>query len=146
MFLSNVCDALTHLLDNIFIRFGTKLNRQVVGIPMCTNCGPLVADLFLLCYQRDFIKSLSDDKQADIIEAFNTTSRYLDVILNINNIYFEYMVRKYTLQRFDLIKQIPLILKPQFWTCICSFLMILFIPNFMINVTILILKLSISLF
>ena len=38
------------------------------------------------------MKSLTDDKQADIIEAFNTTSRYLDVILNINNIYFENMV------------------------------------------------------
>ena len=43
----NVCDALTFLLDNIFIRFGTKLYRQVVGIPMGTNCTSLVADLFL---------------------------------------------------------------------------------------------------
>ena len=48
-------------------RFGTKLYRQVVGIPMGTNCAPLVADLFLFCYERDFIMSLSDDKQADII-------------------------------------------------------------------------------
>ena len=39
----NVCDALTILLD-IFIRFRTKLYRQVVGIPMGTNCAPLVAD------------------------------------------------------------------------------------------------------
>ena len=31
--------------------------------------------------------SLSDDKQADIIDAFNTASRYLDNILNINNVY-----------------------------------------------------------
>ena len=74
----NVCDALTFLLDNIFIRFGTKLYRQVVGIPMGTNCAPLVADLFLFCYERDFMMSLSDDKQADVIDAFNTTSRYLD--------------------------------------------------------------------
>ena len=36
--------------------------------------------------------SLSDDKQADVIDAFNTTSRYLDDILNINNVYFENMV------------------------------------------------------
>ena len=35
-------------LDNIFIRFGTELYRQVVRIPMGTNCAPLVADLFLL--------------------------------------------------------------------------------------------------
>ena len=59
---------------------------------MGTNCAPLVADLFLFCYERAFIMPLSDDKQADIIEAFNTTSRYLDDILNINNDYFETMV------------------------------------------------------
>ena len=35
--------------------------------------------------------SLSDDKQADDIDAFNTTSRYLDDILNINNVYFDYL-------------------------------------------------------
>ena len=44
---------------------------------MSTNCAPLVAVLFLFCYERDFMMSLSDDKQADIIDAFNTTSRYL---------------------------------------------------------------------
>ena len=89
----NVCDALTFLLDNILVRFGgTKLYRQVVGIPMGTNCAPLVADFFLFCYERDFMMSLSDDKQADVIDAFNTTSRYLDDILNINNVYFDNMV------------------------------------------------------
>ena len=88
----NVCDALSFLLDNIFIRFGTKLYLQVVGIPMGINCAPLVSDLFLFCYERDFMMSLSDDKQADVIDAFNTTSRYLDDILNINNFYFDNMV------------------------------------------------------
>ena len=88
----NVCDALTFLSDNIFIRFGTKLYRQVVGIPMGTNCAPLVANLYLFCYERDFMMSLSDDKQADVIDAFNTTSRYLDDILNINNVYFDNMI------------------------------------------------------
>ena len=88
----NVCDALIFLLDNIFIRFGTKLYRQVVGIPMGTNCAPLIADLFPICYEREFMMSLSDDKQADIIDAFNTTSRYLGYILNINNVYFDNFV------------------------------------------------------
>ena len=45
-----------------FIRFGTKLYRQIVGIPMGTNCAPLVADLFLICYERDFKTSLSNVK------------------------------------------------------------------------------------
>ena len=47
---------------------------------MGTDCAPLVADLFLFCYARDFMMSLSDDKQADVIDSFNTTSRYLDDI------------------------------------------------------------------
>ena len=87
----NVCNALTFLLDNIFIRH-KALYRQVVGIPMGTNCAPLVADLFLFCYERDFMMSFSDDKQADVIDAFNTTSTYLDDILNINNVYLDNMV------------------------------------------------------
>ena len=90
----NVCDALSNLLDNIYIRFGTKLYRQIVGIPMGTNCAPLVADLFLYCYERDFMDSLNHNNQADVIEAFNSTSRYLDDLLNIDNPYFEGMVNQ----------------------------------------------------
>ena len=59
---------------------------------MGTNCAPLIADLFLFCYERDFMMSLSDDKQADVIDAFNTTSRYLDDTLKINNFYFDSVV------------------------------------------------------
>ena len=57
-----------------------------------TNCAPLVADLFLFCYERDFMLSVSDNNQTDIIEAFKSTSRYLDDILNIDNPYFEQML------------------------------------------------------
>ena len=84
-----MCDALYYLLDNIFIRFGLKLYRQIVGIPMGTNCAPLVADLILFGFERDFMLSLSDKNQTDIIEAFNSISRYLDHLLNIDNPYFE---------------------------------------------------------
>ena len=66
----NVCDALSFLLDNIYIRFGTKLYRQIVGIPMGTNCAPLVATLFLFCYEKDFMKDLSSDNQDDVSKAF----------------------------------------------------------------------------
>ena len=59
---------------------------------MGTDCALLAADLFLVCYERDFMMSLSDDKQAYSIDAFNTTSRYLDDIFNINNVYFDNMV------------------------------------------------------
>ena len=90
----NVCEALIYLLDNIYIRFGTKLYRQIVSSPMGTNCAPLLADFFLFCYERDFMTSLSDVKQAEIIEASKSTSGYLDDLLNIENPYFEGMVNR----------------------------------------------------
>ena len=62
---------------------------------MGTNCAPLIVDLFLFCYEKDFMISLSGDTQADVIEAFNSTSRYLDGLLNIDNPYFEEMVSQF---------------------------------------------------
>ena len=56
---------------------------------MGTNCATLVADLFLNCYERDFMDSLNHDYQADVIVAFNSTSRYLDDLLNIDNPYLK---------------------------------------------------------
>ena len=84
-----MCNALHYLLDNILIRFGSNLYKQIVGIPMGTNCAPLVADLFFFCYERDFMLSLSDNNETDIIAVFNFASRYLDDLLNIDNPYFE---------------------------------------------------------
>ena len=48
--------------------------------------------------------SLSDDKQADVSDAFKTTSRYLDGILNINNVYFDTMVSQIYLSELQLNK------------------------------------------
>ena len=87
-----MCAALHYLLDNIFIRFGSKLYRQIVGFPLGTKCTPLVADLFLFCNERDFMLSLSDNNQTDIIKTFNSSSSHLDDLLNIYNPYFEQMV------------------------------------------------------
>ena len=61
---------------------------------MGTNCDPLVADLFLYCYERDLMDCLNHDNQAAVIEAFNSTSRYLDDLLNIDNPYFDGMVKQ----------------------------------------------------
>ena len=63
-----MCDALHYLLDNIFIRFGSKLYNHIVDIQMGTHCAPLVAELFMFCCERDFMLSLSDNNQADVIE------------------------------------------------------------------------------
>ena len=101
MVCQKVCEVLTFLLNNIYIRFGSKLYRQSVGIPIGTNCAPFVADLFLFCYERDFMLSLSDDDQSEVMEAFNSTSRYTDDLLNIDNNFFDSMVNHISLQNFS---------------------------------------------
>ena len=135
----NVCGALSFLLDNIYIRFGTKLYRQIVGIPMGTNCAPFVADLFLFCYERDFMKNLSSDIQADFIKAFNLTSRYIDDLLSIDNPYIEGMVNQIYPPELQLNKANTSDTEAPFWIYICLFLTALFHPKFMINVMTLIL-------
>ena len=128
-----------YLLDNIYIRFGTTLYRQIVGIPMGTNCVPLEADLFLFCYERDFMTSLSEVKQAEIIGAFKSTSRYLDDLLNIDNPYFEGMVNRFIHLNCSQTKLISLIPKPHFWICVYLFQTDFFYLKFMISAMTLIL-------
>jgi hypothetical protein len=101
---TEVCAALSFLLDNIYVCFDNTVYRQVVGIPMGTNCAPLVADLFLFCFERDFMLSLSPIDQRDVIEAFNDTSRYLDDIFNMDNPFFDSMVSNIYPSELKLIK------------------------------------------
>ena len=65
---------------------------------MDTNLTHIIADLFLLCYNKEFRLSLSGDTQAFVIEAFNSTSRYLDDFLNSDNPYFQGMVSQIILR------------------------------------------------
>ena len=84
----------TFLLDKIYIRFGSKLYIPIVGILMGTDYVPLVTDLFVFYYERDFMLSLSEDNQSDVIKAFNSTSRYLDDLLNITNNFVDSIVNR----------------------------------------------------
>ena len=99
-----VTEALVYLLDDIYIRFGSKLYIQNVRILMGTNCAPLVADLFLFCYERDFMKSLTD-----MIHAFNSTS--ISIMFTLNGWLTEYIP-----MNFNLTKLMFLIPKQPFYT------------------------------
>ena len=48
---------------------------HVLGIPMGTNCAPLIAYLFLYCYESNFMSNLQKSKRFDLIDMFNDTSR-----------------------------------------------------------------------
>ena len=56
------------------------------------NCAPLVANLFLFCYEKNFMKSLSRKNEADVTDAFNSASIYLYDLPNIYYVHFEQMV------------------------------------------------------
>ena len=76
-------------MENIYVQFDGMVYQQIVGIPMGTNCAPLIADLFLDCYERGFISDLQKSKRFDLIDMFNDTSRYPDDIFTIYNPEFE---------------------------------------------------------
>ena len=72
---------------SIFIRFGSKLYRQIVDIQMGTNCAPLVADLFCFCYEKDCMLSLSDNIKLILLKLLslppNIKMTYLILIILI---------------------------------------------------------------
>ena len=84
-FFTELCESFTFLILNIYVQFDGMVYQQIVGIPMGTNCAPLIADLFLYCYERDFMSNLQKSKRFYLIDKFNDTSRYLDDIFTIDN-------------------------------------------------------------
>ena len=79
---------LEFLVDNIFVVFGEKIFQQIVGIPMGTNCAPLLAAIFLYSYETDFIQCLLSTGKKKLSQ-FNFTYRNIDDVLPINNPDFE---------------------------------------------------------
>ena len=55
---SDICKMIEFLVDNIYVRFGGQLFRQMVGIPIRTNCAPLLADLFLYSCENELLDKL----------------------------------------------------------------------------------------
>jgi hypothetical protein len=76
---------LEFLIDTIFVSFEGALFLQVVGIPMGTNCAPLLVDLFLYLYESEFLQNLVKHKKIHEVRAFNFTYWYIDDVLSINN-------------------------------------------------------------
>ena len=73
------------LVDNIFVECGGVIFQQVIGIPMGTNCAPLLADLFLYSYEAEFIQTLIKSGKQHLAKSFHYTYRYIDDVLSFNN-------------------------------------------------------------
>ena len=85
----DIVNMLEFPVDNIFVVFGGKVFQQIVGIPMGTNCAPLLADIFLYSYEAEFIQSLLSTGKKQLASQFNFTYRYINYVLSINNPDFE---------------------------------------------------------
>ena len=66
------------MVDNINVRFDGQLFRQMVGIPVETNCAPLLADLFLYSYENELLDKLINEGKRKLARKFNLSYRYID--------------------------------------------------------------------
>ena len=73
------------LIYNIFVKFGRCLFRQVIGIPMGTNCAALLADLFLFSYESDVLDNMIRSGHRKLAMSFNLCYRYIDDLIVFNN-------------------------------------------------------------
>ena len=82
---NDICKMIEFLVDNMYVRFGGQLFRQMVGIPMGTNCAPLLADLFLYSYENEFLDKLIKEGKRKLARRFNLSYRYIDDLISFNN-------------------------------------------------------------
>jgi hypothetical protein len=85
---TDVINMLEFLIDNIFVIFGGRIFQQTIGIPMGTNCAPLLADLFRYSYEADVIQGLRKTNEKKLARSFYFTFRYIDDVLSLNNYKF----------------------------------------------------------
>ena len=71
------------LIDNIYVVCGNTLFRQVIGIPMGTDCAPFLANLY--SYECEWICKKAENKESDVLNKFRSCLRYIDDLLCINN-------------------------------------------------------------
>ena len=74
------------LIDNIFVKFGRCLFRQVTGIQMGTNCAPLLANLLdLYSYESELLDIMIRSGHRKLARSFNLCYRYIDDLIVFNN-------------------------------------------------------------
>ena len=82
---NDICKMIEFLVDNIYVRFSGQLFRQMIGVPMGTNCAPLLADLFLYSYESEFLDKLVNKGKRKLARKFNLSYCYIDDLISFNN-------------------------------------------------------------
>ena len=82
------------LTDNIFVKFGGCLFRQAIGIPIGTNCVPLLADLFLYSYESEFLDNMIRSGHRKLARSLSLYYRHTDDLIVFNNKKFRDYVKE----------------------------------------------------
>ena len=75
---TELCESFTFLMKNIYVEFDGMIYQQIMEIPMGINCAPLIADLYLHCYERDFMSNIQKSKRLDLIDSWTIP---LDILI-----------------------------------------------------------------
>ena len=78
-----------YLFDNMYVLVGDKIFRPCIGIPMGTDCVPLLANLYLFKFEYTFMKNLLKT----IFPRPDNTFRYIDDLLILNNPSFDNRIK-----------------------------------------------------
>ena len=84
----DIIKMLEFLIDNIFVVFPGKVFQQIVGIPIGTNCAPLLTDIFLYSYEAEFIQSYSFFVLGKVVSTANHSYNITQI-----NLYIHYSKR-----------------------------------------------------
>ena len=111
-----------------YVRFGGQLFQQMVGIPMGTNCAPLLADLFLYSYENEFLDKLIKEGKRKLARKFNLSYCYIDDLISFNNKRFKEFIS-------DLYPKEITVSKTTKSTSVASYLDLLFTQDKSNNIT-----------
>lgn len=92
--LDTIRQFLRFLIDNTYLVNGNEVRRQVVGIPMGTNCAPSLANLYLYSYESEFIDRIKNSHGTEYAKQFHESYRLIDDTLSVNNPHWREWVRK----------------------------------------------------
>ena len=81
----NVKCLLRYIIENIYIKFRGKVYKQNIGVPMGCDCAPFLANLYLFCYEYQYIKDLDTVNNSNK-EYFKFCCRFIDDLWNPNGI------------------------------------------------------------
>ena len=126
---NDICKMIEFLMDNIYVRFCGQLFQQMVGIPIETNCAPLLADLFLYSYENEFLDKLIKEGKRKLARKFNLSYCYIDDLISYNNKRFKEFIS-------DICPKELTVSETTESTSVASYLDLLFIreqPNYMTN-------------